>query len=46
MLVRESSHIRTQDRLLCEEELRTGIRQERPCAWTIAREEREYALAT
>ena len=45
VLVRESSHIRTQDRLLCEEELRTGIRQERPCAWTIAREEREYALA-
>jgi glycosyltransferase involved in cell wall biosynthesis len=45
VLVRESSHIRTQDRLLCEEEQRTGIRQERPCAWTIAREEREYALA-
>jgi len=31
--------------LLGEEECRTGIRQERPCAWTIAREEREYALA-
>lgn len=45
VLVRESSHIRTQDRLLCEEERRTGIRQERPCAWTIAREEREYAAA-
>jgi glycosyltransferase involved in cell wall biosynthesis len=45
VLVRESSHIRTQDRLLCEEELRTGIHQERPCAWTMAREEREYALA-
>jgi glycosyltransferase involved in cell wall biosynthesis len=44
-LVRESSHIRTQDRLLREEERRTGIHQERPCAWTIAREEREYALA-
>jgi glycosyltransferase involved in cell wall biosynthesis len=45
VLVRESSHIRTQDRLLWEEERRTRIRQERPCAWTIAREEREYALA-
>ena len=45
VLVRESSHIRTQDRLLCEEEVRTGILQERPCAWTLAREEREYALA-
>jgi glycosyltransferase involved in cell wall biosynthesis len=45
VLVRESSHIRTQDRLLSEEELRTGIRQERPCPWTIAREQREYALA-
>ncbi len=45
VLVRESSHIRTQDRLLHEEERRTGIRQDRPCAWTIAREEREYALA-
>jgi glycosyltransferase involved in cell wall biosynthesis len=45
VLVRESSHIRTQDRLLREEELRTGIRQERPCTWTMAREEREYASA-
>jgi glycosyltransferase involved in cell wall biosynthesis len=45
VLVRESSHIRTQDRLLREEEMRTGIRQERPAGWTIAREEREYALA-
>jgi glycosyltransferase involved in cell wall biosynthesis len=45
VLVRESSHIRTQDRLLREEELRTGIHQERPCPWTIAREEREYGLA-
>lgn len=45
VLVRESSHIRTQDRLLSEEERRTGVRQERPCAWTMAREEREYALA-
>jgi glycosyltransferase involved in cell wall biosynthesis len=45
VLVRESSHIRSQDRLLREEEVRTGIRLERPCAWTIAREEREYALA-
>lgn len=42
---RTSAHIRTQDRLLREEEQRTGITTERPSAWMIAREEREYALA-
>jgi len=42
---RSSSHIRTQDRLLCEEQDRTGIEIERPSEWMIAREEREYALA-
>jgi glycosyltransferase involved in cell wall biosynthesis len=45
MLVRASTHIRTQDRLLREEGLRTGTPQERPSPWMIAREEREYALA-
>jgi glycosyltransferase involved in cell wall biosynthesis len=45
MLVRESTHIRTQDRLLHEEELRTQSLQDRPSSWMIAREEREYMLA-
>jgi glycosyltransferase involved in cell wall biosynthesis len=45
VLVRASSHIRTQDRLLHEEELRTGAPQDRPSPWMIAREEGEYALA-
>jgi glycosyltransferase involved in cell wall biosynthesis len=45
MVVRASTHIRTQDRLLGEEEVRTGIAQDRPSRWMIAREEREYALA-
>ncbi len=45
MMVRASAHIRTQDRLLHEEELRTGIAQERPSGWMVAREQREYASA-
>ena len=45
VLVRESSHIRTQDALLADEERRTGCPQQRPSRWMIAREEREYALA-
>ena len=45
LLVRGSAHIRAQDRLLCEEERRTGARQDRPSQWMVAREEREYALA-
>lgn len=45
VLVRESAHIRVQDALLREEEQRTGIAQQRPSAWRIAREEREYGLA-
>jgi glycosyltransferase involved in cell wall biosynthesis len=44
-LMRGSSHIAVQDRLLREEEQRTGISLERPSAWMIAREQREYALA-
>ena len=45
MVVRASTHIRTQDTLLRQEELRTGASQERPTRWMIDREEREYALA-
>jgi len=45
MMVRGSAHIRTQARLLEEEELRTGVKLDRPSRWIIAREEREYALA-
>jgi len=45
VLIRASTHIRTQHALLYEEEVRTGTPQERPSAWMIAREEREYALA-
>jgi glycosyltransferase involved in cell wall biosynthesis len=44
LLVRGSAHIRTQDRLLGEEETRAGVRIGRPSAWMIEREEREYAL--
>lgn len=42
---RGSSHIRTQARLLEEEERRTGVKLDRPSSWIISREEREYALA-
>jgi glycosyltransferase involved in cell wall biosynthesis len=45
LVVRASAHIRAQDRLLRQEELRTGSEQDRPSPWMIAREEREYALA-
>lgn len=45
MMVRGSAHIRTQARLLEEEERRAGARMDRPSPWIIAREEREYALA-
>jgi len=44
LVMRGSSHIRTQARLLMEEERRTGTPQDRPTAWRIAREEREYAM--
>jgi glycosyltransferase involved in cell wall biosynthesis len=44
MVLRGSAHIRTQARLLEEEERRTGVRLDRPSSWMIAREEREYAL--
>ncbi len=45
LMMRGSSHIRTQARLLENEEKRTGMLQERPSEWIIAREEREYRLA-
>jgi glycosyltransferase involved in cell wall biosynthesis len=44
-LMRGSSHIAVQDRLLREEEQRARTRLDRPSAWMIARERREYALA-
>ena len=44
LLMRGSAHIRTQAELLTEEEERTGVRQDHPSRWRIAREEREYAL--
>lgn len=42
---RSSTHIRTQSRLLKEEEKRTGTPLQRPSPWMMAREEREYRLA-
>lgn len=45
LVMRGSSHVRTQARLLMEEERRTGAPQSRPSAWRIAREQREYAMA-
>jgi glycosyltransferase involved in cell wall biosynthesis len=45
LLVRGSSHIRTQARILEEEERRTGSHLDRPSRWIIAREEAEYAMA-
>ena len=45
IVVRGSSHIRTQARILEEEERRTGRHVDRPSRWKIAREESEYARA-
>jgi glycosyltransferase involved in cell wall biosynthesis len=44
-VARGSSHIRVQRKLLEEEELRTGVRLEKPSPWMISREEREYGMA-
>lgn len=44
VLMRGSSHINVQAKLLEEEEQRTGKTQEHPEAWVIARELREYQL--
>lgn len=43
-LMRGSAHIRTQARILEEEQKRVGVLLERPTPWMIKREEREYAL--
>jgi glycosyltransferase involved in cell wall biosynthesis len=45
MVVRGSSHIRTQSRLLNEEAARSQRRIDRPAPWMVARETREYQLA-
>jgi glycosyltransferase involved in cell wall biosynthesis len=45
LLMRGSSDIRVQSRLLKEEEARTGAGLEQPSPWMIARELREYELA-
>jgi glycosyltransferase involved in cell wall biosynthesis len=45
LLMRGSSHIRTQDRLLREEERRVGVPMDRPSEWMIGRETDEYACA-
>lgn len=44
-IVRGSSHIQIQAEILAEEERRAGVAIDRPSRWSIAREEREYALA-
>ncbi len=44
LLLRGSAHIRTQSRILQQEEERTGVSLERPSSWVIAREESEYQL--
>lgn len=43
-LVRGSSHIRCQRRILSDESARTGVRLETPCEWIVEREEREYQM--
>jgi len=45
LLCRGSAHIRTQAKILEEEEHRTGIALDRPSEWMIEREKREYQLA-
>jgi glycosyltransferase involved in cell wall biosynthesis len=45
LLMRLSTHIRVQARLLEEEEARAGIALDRPSAWMLEREMREYDLA-
>lgn len=45
LLMRGSAHIDLQARLLADEERRAGVAIDRPSAWMIAREQREYALA-
>lgn len=45
ILVRESSHIAQQRQILVDEQVRTGMRIEKPSDWIVAREQREYELA-
>jgi glycosyltransferase involved in cell wall biosynthesis len=45
-LLRASTHIRAQSELLEAEERRAGVRLDKPSRWMIAREEREYQMAT
>jgi glycosyltransferase involved in cell wall biosynthesis len=45
MMARGSSHINVQAKLLQEEEIRTGCRLDKPSAWRIGREKREYVKA-
>jgi len=45
ILMRGSSHVRVQDRLLREEEDRAGVSIDRPSSWVVEREEREYEYA-
>jgi glycosyltransferase involved in cell wall biosynthesis len=44
-LARASAHIKVQSRLLEEEVTRCGVSVDRPSAWMIGREQREYELA-
>jgi glycosyltransferase involved in cell wall biosynthesis len=46
LLFRGSAHVAAQARLLREESARTGVPVDGPGDWMVAREEREYALAT
>jgi glycosyltransferase involved in cell wall biosynthesis len=43
-LVRGSTHIRCQRRILRDESQRTGVRLESPSDWIVDREEREYRM--
>lgn len=45
LLMRGSSHIEAQARLMEDEEKRCGVRLDRPSLWMIEREKREYAMA-
>jgi glycosyltransferase involved in cell wall biosynthesis len=45
LLMRGSAHVKVQSRLLIEEEARSGVPLDRPSAWMVERELREYALA-
>ena len=45
LVMRGSAHIRTQARLLREEQIRVGGFVDQPSQWMVAREQREYELA-